>query len=74
MWRRRLRNLALFAVVAVLVLVAAVIVLRRPLEQAVGVSADLGPRGRAKVVVPDGYAAPVFAEGIATPRFMALAE
>jgi glucose/arabinose dehydrogenase len=71
--RRRLRNLALFGLVAVFVVVGVVVVLRRPIEQAVGVSADLGPGGRADLVVPEGYEASVFAEGLATPRFMALA-
>lgn len=71
--RRRLRNLALFGLVAVFVVVGIVVVLRRPIEQAVGVSADLGPGGRADLVVPEGYEASVFAEGLATPRFMALA-
>lgn len=71
--RRRLRNLALFGLVAVFVVVGIVVVLHRPIEQAVGVSADLGPGGRADLVVPEGYEASVFAEGLATPRFMALA-
>ena len=69
--RRRLRNLALFGLVAVFVVVGIVVVLRRPIEQTVGVSADLGPGGRAELVVPEGYEASVFAEGLATPRFMA---
>ena len=70
---RRLRNLALFALVAVVVTVGAVVVLRRPIQQAVGVNPDLGPGGRADLVVPDGFIASVFAEGLATPRFMAVA-
>jgi len=69
---RRLRKLALFTLVAVLVAVIAVVVLRRPLQQATGVNADLGPGGRAELVVPDGYMSAVFAEGLATPRFMAV--
>ena len=70
---RRIRNLALFALVAVVVTVAAVVLLRRPIQQAVGVNADLGPGRRAELVVSNDYVASVFAEGLATPRFMAVA-
>jgi glucose/arabinose dehydrogenase len=56
-----------------IVAVGAVVVLRRPLQQATGVNADLGPGGRAELRVPDGYMSAVFAEGLATPRFMAVA-
>ena len=38
-----------------------------------GVNVDLGPGGRAELVVPEGYVASVFAEGLASPRFMAVA-
>lgn len=69
---RRFRNLALFALIAAVVAVIAVVGLRRPLQQATGVNADLGPGGRAELVVPDGYTSAVFAEGLATPRFMAV--
>ena len=62
----------MFTLVAVVVAVIAVVVLRRPLQQATGVSADVGPGGRAELVVPDGYMSAVFAEGLATPRFMAV--
>jgi glucose/arabinose dehydrogenase len=71
--RGRLRNIALFAVAAVVVLVGVVVVLRRPIEQAAGVSADIGPGGRAELIVPDGYVASVFTQGLQTPRFMAVA-
>ena len=33
---------------------------------------DSGAGGRAELVVPEGYAASVFAEGLAGPRFMAV--
>jgi glucose/arabinose dehydrogenase len=69
---RRLRNLALFGLVAAIVAVGAVVVLRQPLQRATGVNADLGPGGRAELDVPDGYEASVFAERLATPRFMAV--
>jgi glucose/arabinose dehydrogenase len=69
---RRLRNLALFGLVAVIVAVGAVVILLRPFQQALGINADLGPGGRAELKVPDGYEASVFAERLATPRFMAV--
>ncbi len=70
---RRLRNLALFVLVAVVVTVAAVVVLRRPVQQAIGVNPDIGPGGRADLTVPEGYIASVFSQGLSTPRFMAIA-
>jgi glucose/arabinose dehydrogenase len=48
------------------------VVLRQPLQRATGINADLGPGGRAELDVPDGYMSAVFAEGLATPRFMAV--
>jgi glucose/arabinose dehydrogenase len=68
----RSQRLGLFTVVLAIVAIVAVVVLRRPLQQATGVNADLGPGGRAELVVPDGYMSAVFAEGLATPRFMAV--
>jgi glucose/arabinose dehydrogenase len=70
---RRLRNLGLFALAVVVVVVAAVVVFRRPLQQVMGVNVDLGAGGRAELVVPEGYVASVFAQGLASPRFMAVA-
>jgi glucose/arabinose dehydrogenase len=69
---RRLRNLGLFAGVAGLVAVVAVIALRPVVQRAIGVSVDVGGGGRAELRVPDGYVASVFAEGLASPRFMAV--
>jgi glucose/arabinose dehydrogenase len=69
---RRLRNLGLFALAVVVVAVVLVVALRRPLQRVMGVDVDLGPGGRADVVVPSGFAASVFAEGLSSPRFMAL--
>ena len=70
---RRVRNLALFAVVAGLIAIVAVVALRPVIQRAMGVNFDVGPGGRAELVVPDGYVASVFAEGLASPRFMAVA-
>ena len=71
---RRVRNLALFAVVAGLVAVVAVIALRPVIQRAMGLNVDVGFGGRAELVVPEGYSASVFAEGLASPRFMAVSE
>ena len=67
---RRIRNLALFAVVASIAAIALVVVLRPVVQRAMGVSVDLGSGGLAELVVPDGYDVSVFAEGFASPRFM----
>jgi glucose/arabinose dehydrogenase len=70
---RRIRNLALFALLAAVVTIVAIVVLRRPIQQVMGVNVDLGPGGRAELIVPEGYASSVFAQGLASPRFVALA-
>ena len=70
---RRLGRLGLVAVGAIVVATAVFVLLREPIQQAVGVSADIGPGGRAELGVPDGYVASVFTEGLNTPRFMAVA-
>lgn len=69
---RRVRRLGLFTVVLAIVAVVAVVVLRQPLQRATGINADLGPGGRAELDVPEGFMSAVFAEGLATPRFMAV--
>jgi glucose/arabinose dehydrogenase len=69
---RRVRNLALVGV-GTLALAAVVIwTFRAQLAPRLGVSLDTGPGGRAALVVPEGYAASVFAEGLSAPRFMAV--
>lgn len=68
----RSQRLGLFTVVLAIVAIVAVVVLRQPLQRATGVNADVGPGGRAELDVPDGYMSAVFAEGLATPRFMAV--
>jgi glucose/arabinose dehydrogenase len=69
---RRLRNLTAFALAATVVLVVGGLLLRGPVLRALGVNPDLGPGGRADLIVPDGYAASVYASGLAGPRFMAV--
>jgi len=69
---RRIRNLALVGI-GMLVLAAGVIwTFRAQLAPALGVNIDAGPGGRAQLVLPAGYDATVFAEGLSNPRFMAV--
>ena len=67
---RRIRNLGLFAIIASLVALALVVVLRPAVQRAMGVNVDIGSGGLAQLAVPDGYEVSVFAEGLASPRFM----
>jgi glucose/arabinose dehydrogenase len=69
---RRARNLGVFAIIAVAIAIVAVVALRPVVQRAMGLNVDVGFGGRADLVVPDGYAATVFAEGLASPRFMAV--
>jgi glucose/arabinose dehydrogenase len=62
----------LFTLVVSVVAIVAVVSLRGAIQRAAGVNIDLGAGGRAELAVPDGYAASVFAEGLANPRFMAV--
>ncbi len=69
---RRIRNLALFGIASLLVMVGVLWVFRAQLLPFLGVNIDSGPGGRAELIMPEGYAASVFAEGLAGPRFMAV--
>ena len=69
---RRIRNLALFGIGALVVLGGLGYLLRAQLSPLLGVNVDVGPGGRAELEVPEGYAASVFAEGLDGPRFMAV--
>jgi len=69
---RRVRNLALVGI-GTLALAAVVIwTFRTQLAPGLGVSLDTGPGGRAALVLPEGFAASVFAEGLSAARFMAV--
>jgi glucose/arabinose dehydrogenase len=69
---RRIRNLAIFGI-GTLALAAAVIwVFRAQLAPRLGVNFDVGPGGRAELILPAGYTATVFAQGLSNPRFMAV--
>lgn len=67
---QRSRNLALFGIGALVVLIGLVWILRDQVAPFLGVNVDAGSGGRAALVLPDGYAADVFAEGLDNPRFM----
>jgi glucose/arabinose dehydrogenase len=67
---RRARNLALFAVAVVILLVGAVSVFRDQFQAFLGVNIDVGGGGRAELTLPAGYRATVFAEGLQDARFM----
>jgi glucose/arabinose dehydrogenase len=73
---KRLRNLALFGTVALLLLIGLTWIFRGQLVMLlgplIGVNVDGGPGGRAELTLPDGYTANVFAEGLDGPRFMAV--
>jgi glucose/arabinose dehydrogenase len=62
--------LALFGVAATTILIGLVWVFRAQLAPALGVNLDTGPGGRAELVLPAGYVASVFADGLRGPRFM----
>ncbi len=70
---QRARNLAIFGIAALVLLGGIGLLFRGAiLGRLFGVSFDIGPGGRAELVVPDGYVASVFAEGLANPRFLAV--
>lgn len=69
---KRMRNLALFGIVAAAILIGAAFVFRQQLQPLLGVNLDAGGGGRADLTLPDGYEGDVFAEGLRGPRFMAV--
>ncbi len=70
---RRARNLAIFAVLAFALLFGIGLAFRAQIGPLLGINLDAGVGGEASLVVPDGYAATSFADGLAGPRFMAVA-
>lgn len=57
---------------AVVVGIILAILIRGGLMRLAGVNLDVGPGGRAELILPDGYSASVFAEGLSNPRLMAV--
>ena len=69
---RRVRNLAIVGLGTLAVAAAVIWTFRTQLAPALNVNLDSGPGGRAELVLPSGYSASVFAEGLSNPRFMAV--
>lgn len=69
---RRIRNLALFGIAVVAILIGLAWTFRVQLAPFLGVNVDAGTGGRAGLRLPEGYEASVFAEGLSGPRFMAV--
>ena len=69
---RRIRNLALFGIGTLALAAAVSWTFRAQLAPALGVNFDAGPGARADLILPEGYRATVFAEGLSSPRFMAV--
>lgn len=67
---RRLRNLLLFGVVAVALLLGFAWTFRAELAPWLGVNVDAGAGGAADLQLPEGYASSIFADGLDGPRFM----
>jgi len=70
---RRLARLTLFALLSVVILLAATWIFRVPLLGAVGISLDRGLAGETALELPEGLEADIFASGLDHPRFMAVA-
>jgi glucose/arabinose dehydrogenase len=69
---RRLVRLAVFGLAILVLATGLLYAFRSQLGTLLGVNVDSGPGGRAALVVPDGYTASVYAEGLRGPRFMAV--
>ena len=64
---RRIRNLGLFGLASLVVIVGVLWVFRAQLLPLFGVNFDAGPGSRADLSVPEGYEVSVFAEGLSGP-------
>lgn len=69
---RRVRNLAVFGVISLVLILGLGWVFRAQLAPWLGVNVDGGSGGEATLTVPEGHAAHVFARGLSGPRFMAV--
>lgn len=70
---RRLRNLAGFGILTLVVFIGLAWVSRAQWMGLMGVNFDAGTGGEATLTVPAGYEASVFAAGLSAPRLMATA-
>lgn len=69
---RRIRNLTLFGIIALILLIGLAWTFRVQISPLFGVNVDAGEGGEATLQVPEGYAATTFASGLDGPRFMAV--
>ena len=73
---RRVRNLALFGILALILLIGVGLTFRAELLSLlgplIGIEVDTGEGGEATLELPQGYAADVFASGLTGPRFAAV--
>lgn len=67
---RRLRNLALFGIISLILVIGVAWIFRAQLAPSFGVNVDAGEGGAAELQLPDDYASSVFADGLDVPRFM----
>ena len=67
---RRARNLLLFGIVVLILVIGLGWTFRAQLAPLLGVNVDAGEGGAAELQLPDGYASSVFADGLDGPRFM----
>lgn len=69
---RRILNLLLLGIAALILVIGLAWVFRDQLAPLLGVNVDTGSGGEATLDLPDGFASTVFAEGLSNPRFMAV--
>jgi glucose/arabinose dehydrogenase len=69
---KRLRNLLLFGIGALILVIGLAWTFRAQLGPWLGVNVDGGIGGEVELELPDGHASTVFAEGLDNPRFMAV--
>jgi glucose/arabinose dehydrogenase len=69
---KRVRNLILFGLFALILLSGLAWAFRDQLMPLLGVNVDAGSGGETRLQLPDGYAASVYARGLEGPRFMAV--
>ena len=67
---KRLRNLAVFGLISLILVIGIGWIFRDQLAPWLGVNVDGGTGGPAELQLPDGYASSVFADGLDNPRFM----
>lgn len=70
---RRALRLTLYVIGGLLVLLAGTYIFRGSLLRGVGISFDTGAGGETALLLPDGYDSTVYASGLDSPRFMAIA-